>query len=64
MHQGFVFLLIAETLALSACETVYLKETFSGGWEDRWVKSTKKGSDVGEWKWTAGKMYADSEDKG
>ena len=64
MHKGFVFLLLVGSLALVACETIYLKETFSEGWEDRWVKSTKKGSDVGEWKWTSGKMYADPEDKG
>ena len=56
--------LISCLFALSASETVYLRETFSEGWEDRWVKSTNKGSDVGEWKWTAGMFYDDQEDKG
>ncbi|KAI6649504.1 Calreticulin-like [Oopsacas minuta] len=64
MYCITVCMVIAGLIALSAGETVYLKETFSEGWEDRWVKSTKKGSDVGEWIWTAGKYYDDSEDKG
>ena len=35
------------------------------GWKDRWVSSKKKGSEAGEFKWTAGKFYGDAEkDKG
>lgn len=36
------------------------------GYEDRWVKPTqwKKPEEMGEWAWTAGKWYADAEDKG
>ncbi len=35
------------------------------GWTDRWIESTKKGSDAGKWKWSAGKFYGDAdEDKG
>lgn len=64
MHCNTLCLLIFGLIALIAGETVYLRETFSEGWEDRWIKSTKKGSDVGEWKWTAGKLYDDQEDKG
>lgn len=42
-----------------------MKERFDKGWEDRWVKGTpKSSSEMGKWKWTAGKWYGDKEDKG
>ena len=34
------------------------------GWESRWVKSTHKGAEAGEFDATAGKYYADANDKG
>jgi hypothetical protein len=37
------------------------------GWEERWVKSTKKEAEgaQGKWAWTAGQWYNDeNEDKG
>ena len=34
-------------------------------WESKWVESTKKGSEAGKFKWSAGKFYGDAEaDKG
>lgn len=65
MHQILILCtVLLALLSLCSGDTVYLKETFSEGWEDRWVKSTNAGSDAGEWKWTAGKYYSDPEDKG
>jgi len=44
--------------------TVYFKEDFSDGWEDRWVQSAHK-SDLGKFVLAAGKFYGDAEkDKG
>merc|ERR1711963_1457 len=44
--------------------TVYFKEEFGDGWEDRWVVSKHK-SDLGKFKLSAGKFYGDAEkDKG
>ncbi|KAH9523589.1 hypothetical protein Btru_040407 [Bulinus truncatus] len=45
--------------------TVYFKEEFADeSWRDRWVDSKHK-SDLGKFKWTAGKFYGDAEkDKG
>ncbi|XP_065833979.1 calreticulin-like isoform X2 [Oscarella lobularis] len=54
-------------VALALAEpTIWFKETFEDeGWKDRWVSSKKKGSEAGEFKWTAGKFYGDAEkDKG
>jgi len=47
--------------------TVYFKEEFDAGWQDRWVQSDWKESDGtrGEFGWTAGKYFNDAEqDKG
>ncbi|ESO10248.1 hypothetical protein HELRODRAFT_122321, partial [Helobdella robusta] len=45
--------------------TVYFKEEFDDGWRSRWVESTAKGSDQGEFGWSAGKFFNDPEkDKG
>ena len=52
-------------VATYASAEVYFKETFSKGWEDRWVEgSENKPGQMGEWKWTAGQWYADKNDKG
>ena len=52
-------------LVASATATVYFQEKFGDDWESRWVKSEWKDSaEIGEWKHTAGKYYADENDKG
>lgn len=58
-------LLLALVGAVFCDPTVYFREEFPEGWEDRWVSSTKKGAEQGKFKWTAGKFYGDAEaDKG
>jgi len=55
------------TLLSAAAAKTYFKEDFNDkGWESRWVKSKtwKPASDMGEWKWTAGKWHGDKSDKG
>merc|ERR1719160_1110515 len=47
----------------AALGEVYFEESFGDGWESRWVKSEHK-DDLGEWKVSAGKNYADENDKG
>jgi len=62
--------MLKTTIALSALAAVanakvIFKEDFSKGWRERWVDSTFKGDDQGEWKWVAPKIHADKEaDKG
>ena len=52
-------------LVASASATVYFKESFGDDWESRWTKSAwKDAKEIGEWKHTAGKYYADAADKG
>jgi len=58
-----VAVLLLGLLSVSFAE-VYFKEEFDAGWESRWVKSTSKGSDAGEFDASAGKYYADPSDKG
>jgi len=45
---------------------VYFEEQFSDGdaWQKRWVESTSKGDEAGEWKLSTGKYFADASDKG
>lgn len=44
---------------------VYFKDDFSEDFSSRWVPSTKKGAEQGDFKWTAGKFYGDADkDKG
>jgi len=58
-------LVLAAPLLSGALANILFKEDFSSGWENHWVKSTAKGEDQGEWKWSAGKWYNDAEaDKG
>uniref|UniRef100_UPI003980D9CD hypothetical protein n=1 Tax=Salmonella sp. s51944 TaxID=3159655 RepID=UPI003980D9CD len=52
-------------LCVTVPATILFEEQFGEGWEDRWVKSTSKGSDQGKFKWSAGKFYGDADkDKG
>jgi len=52
----FVFAVVGKT---------YFEENFNDdAWRDRWVESTFKGSEAGEWVHTAGKFYLDENDKG
>jgi calreticulin len=50
-----------------ASATVYFQENFDDqGWENRWVKSENKEKEgtQGKWGWTAGKFFADANNKG
>eukprot|EP01116_Phalansterium_solitarium_P012837 TRINITY_DN294_c0_g1_i1.p1 TRINITY_DN294_c0_g1~~TRINITY_DN294_c0_g1_i1.p1 ORF type:complete len:419 (+),score=185.59 TRINITY_DN294_c0_g1_i1:64-1257(+) len=51
-------------LAASSLAETFFKEEFDAGWESRWVKSTSKGAEAGEFDASAGKYYADKNDKG
>lgn len=54
-------------LLVPAAAEVFLKEQFNDeAWTDRWTISSewKSESDLGEWKHTTGKYYADASDKG
>mmetsp|Transcript_22605 Transcript_22605/g.34412 ORF Transcript_22605/g.34412 Transcript_22605/m.34412 type:complete len:410 (+) Transcript_22605:72-1301(+) len=51
-------------LFVSAHAEVFFEENFDDGWEDRWVKSSFKGSDEGTWTTSAGKYYGDADNKG
>jgi len=59
------YVLLFALLGLAFADpTVYFKEEFGDGWEDRWVQSKHK-SDLGKFVHTAGKFYGDAEkDKG
>jgi len=63
-----IYKCFAAFLALVAVSgKVYFKEDFnSKNWESRWVVPTewKPKSEMGEWKWTAGKWAGDATDKG
>eukprot|EP00123_Amoebidium_parasiticum_P006624 comp17537_c0_seq1/m.17096 comp17537_c0_seq1/g.17096 ORF comp17537_c0_seq1/g.17096 comp17537_c0_seq1/m.17096 type:complete len:376 (-) comp17537_c0_seq1:417-1544(-) len=52
-------------LAGVASAKILFQETFDDSYKSRWVSSTFKGAEQGEWKLSAGKFYADAEkDKG
>jgi len=51
-------------LAVAVQGEVFFEENFDAGWEDRWVKSSFKGSDEGAWTTSAGKYYGDVDNKG
>jgi len=60
---------IAVLLAVIACVSgkIYFKEDFNDkGWESRWVVPSdwKPKSELGDWKWTAGRFTGDATDKG
>jgi len=63
MTAKVVFAVLLGLVAASMAE-VYFKEEFDAGWESRWVKSTSKGADAGEFDASSGKFSADSSDKG
>lgn len=56
--------LLAAAASTTVMGEVYMKEGFSAGWEDRFVKSTewKSASEIGAWETTAGKYFADETD--
>eukprot|EP01094_Clydonella_sp_ATCC50884_P020968 TRINITY_DN448_c0_g1_i1.p2 TRINITY_DN448_c0_g1~~TRINITY_DN448_c0_g1_i1.p2 ORF type:complete len:394 (-),score=213.17 TRINITY_DN448_c0_g1_i1:317-1498(-) len=55
------FLLLALALVAFASAEVFFSEEFSDeSWEGRWVKSTNKGSDAGEFIVTPGEFYKDA----
>jgi len=60
---------LVAVLALSTAVNgkIYFKEDFnSKSWESRWTVPSdwKPKSELGEWKWTAGKWFGDASDKG
>ncbi|XP_020900968.1 calreticulin [Exaiptasia diaphana] len=61
-----LYFLVLACLASSVFATDHFVERFDDSkWEDRWIYSTYKGSQMGKFKWTAGKFYGDAEkDKG
>jgi len=67
MHLAYSFSLICVLFSLVFAE-VYFKEQFNDeSWKERWVESTFPGKtedDMGPWVWTAGKWYANENDKG
>merc|ERR1711988_1859958 len=56
-------LFIAALCVAAAVGEVYFEENFGDGWESRWVNSEHK-DDFGAFKASAGKNYADENDKG
>jgi len=60
-------LALLSALAAPATADIYLQEQFNDeGWVKRWTESTKwkPKAEMGAWKHTAGKFYADEKDKG
>jgi len=60
-------LAVAVTVLSLTSAKVYFKEDFNdAGWKSRWTVSTewKPKDEMGDWEWTAGKFYGDSNDKG
>jgi len=54
-------LLLLALIAFVTAE-VFFQEKFDKNWESRWVKSTNKGSDAGEWTLSHGKYFKDAQD--
>lgn len=65
MRQVYALLLLAGCFS-AATATVYFEEKFDDTWKERWTVSDWKKDDgsAGEWIHSAGKYYADAEDKG
>ncbi|KAH7298417.1 hypothetical protein KP509_25G042300 [Ceratopteris richardii] len=61
-----LFIIVFLVYFRSSRAEVFFEETFEDGWESRWVKSDYKKSEglAGNWLHTAGKWYADPDDKG
>jgi len=58
------FILLAALIGIAFSEVHFKEEFGDDSYKSRWVESTHK-SDMGEWKYTAGKWYGDAEkDKG
>jgi len=64
MRSSALIVLLLGLVAASIAEVFFREEFDDAGWESRWVKSTSKGSEAGEVDATAGKYYADANDKG
>lgn len=61
--KSLLFLVLVCVLSVSA--TTFYSENFNdNSWTDRWVESTFKGSDAGNWVHTAGEYFLDENDKG
>lgn len=60
MRATLVVLLIALLGIHASQATVFFQEEFGSDWASRWTKSTAK-PDNGDWKWTAGKYFANEE---
>jgi calreticulin len=63
MRSAALIAVLFGLVAASIAE-VYFTEDFNDGWESRWVKSTHKGSEAGDFDAVSGKYYADANDKG
>jgi len=65
MNKAVILLALVFCVSV-ATATVFFKEDFEKGWENRWVESDNKKNEgtAGVWKWTAGKYSADENDKG
>jgi len=52
--------------AAAVSATTFFEESFGDGdaWQKRWVESTFKGAEAGDWKVATGKYFADAHDKG
>jgi calreticulin len=60
-----IAILLCCALVAAVSAEIFFEETFGAGWEDRWTKSTFKGSDAGDFVLSAGKYFNNAEtDKG
>jgi calreticulin len=67
MFVQFIVALVICTFVLQAQAKIYFKEDFNdNGWSDRWTVPSKwkSSGDMGAWKHTSGKFFADASDKG
>merc|ERR1712125_318376 len=61
----FSLVVLLSVLIFSTYAKTYFSEDFNDdGWRNRWVDSTFKGSDAGDWVHTTGKHNTDENDKG
>jgi len=57
-------LVFAAAAASAVNAEVFFKEDFDAGWEKRWVSSSWKGEQMGDFDVVSGKYYKEEEDKG
>eukprot|EP01120_Amphizonella_sp_Union-15-10_P006943 TRINITY_DN229_c0_g2_i2.p1 TRINITY_DN229_c0_g2~~TRINITY_DN229_c0_g2_i2.p1 ORF type:complete len:412 (+),score=126.07 TRINITY_DN229_c0_g2_i2:71-1306(+) len=62
----FTFLAILCIVTITTGDILFQENFDDAGWESRWVKAYPKKDEGldGEWGWTAGKFYADKDNKG